>query len=71
MHTSQKERGIVLFMLNYNNLCHYLVILSWLVDKKVPHKVLEMNNLIEEQDVECQPEKVPLLLLMRMLMYIW
>ena len=35
-----------------------LVILSWLVDKKVAEAALKKGVLIEEDDVECQPEKV-------------
>ena len=34
------------------------VILSWLVDKKVAEQALKRDILIEEDDVECRPEKV-------------
>ncbi|CAI8036419.1 hypothetical protein GBAR_LOCUS20403 [Geodia barretti] len=36
-----------------------LVILSWFVDEKVAERALKHNDLIEEEDVECKPERLP------------
>ena len=35
------------------------VILSWFVDKQVISKALQTGTLIEEEDIESKPEKVP------------
>ncbi|CAI8036418.1 hypothetical protein GBAR_LOCUS20403 [Geodia barretti] len=43
LHVSEKEK----------------VILSWFVDEKVAERALKHNDLIEEEDVECKPERLP------------
>lgn len=37
----------------------FIVILSWLVEKNVAEKAMKNDILIEENDVECRPERVP------------
>ena len=40
--------------------CFYpIVILSWFVDDKVAERALKHNDLVEEEDVECKPERLP------------
>ena len=34
-------------------------ILAWFVDKPVAEKVMREHGLIEEDEVECRPEKIP------------
>ena len=34
-------------------------ILGWFVDKPVAEKVLKKHRLIEKEEVECRPEKIP------------
>ena len=36
-----------------------LVILSWVVDKEVVQQAIKNSILIEEEQVECRPEKIP------------
>ena len=36
-----------------------IVILSWFVDKAVVTEVLNKGTLIDEESVECVPEKIP------------
>ena len=38
---------------------HLIVILSWFVDDEVAARALKHNDLIEEEDVECKPERLP------------
>jgi hypothetical protein len=38
-------------------------ILGGFVDKPVAEKILRNHSLIEEEEVECRPEKIPLMLL--------
>ena len=33
--------------------------LSWFVDDKVAERALKHNDLVEEEDVECKPERLP------------
>jgi len=35
------------------------VITSWFVDKKVAKRALRAHQLIEEEEVECRPERIP------------
>jgi len=35
------------------------VIISWFVDKKVAERALMAHQLIEEEEVECRPERIP------------
>ena len=36
-----------------------IVILSWFVDSSIVNAAIKYDQLIEEEDVECRPEKIP------------
>lgn len=64
LHTSFKEKGWLCsaFMkhsiFNVHFLC-FAVILNWFVDPPVTTAAINSDKLIEEDDVECMPEKIP------------
>ena len=58
LHTSEKVIGKFGKCLNSNKMWCVLVMLSWFVDRPVIENILKSDMLIEEEDVECRPEKI-------------
>ena len=44
---------------NCSLLSLFLVLLSWFVDKEVAKDAIDGRLLIEEEHVECKPERIP------------
>ena len=55
--------SLSLFFLEHIIICSYLpiiiVMLSWFLDRQVKEAVLKRKRLVEEEDVEIRPERIP------------
>ena len=50
----------MLFIADYDIMIHvFLVVLSWFVDKDIACQAIKSGGIIEEEEVECRPEKIP------------
>lgn len=51
--------SLSLLLFYHSSLIFSIVILSWFIDEKVAERALKHNDLIQEEDVECKPERLP------------
>ena len=56
-HYIEKEKSMMLWIIIYCDHSNYLVVLSWFVESDIIDKAMD-EELIEEESVECRPERV-------------